>query len=779
MVAINLPVFYGMVPSVDKRLLADQNAQYAEGTWLYSGALDALPEKDSVHTLADPNARIAFRIPLNDDDPSYIYDGEWVEFDDSDTDFIKAPVSDDSFKRYYWTSPSQVPMYNTKARIIAGDPPWLLGIPQPGDLNVVVSGGVSATLISRAYIATLVTEYGEEGPASDPFVVDSAKIDALFTITIPAVDADDMGVDRNITKIRLYRTIVSSAGTVTYYLAVELDAKTTTQTIIDPYTNLVLQSETFDNASWTKLNTTVTANAIANPSGVLTADKLVETAVNATHTITSAAIAIASGAVVTSSIFVKAAERSTLQLRINGAGGTANVGVDLTAGTVTAPSVSGPFSAAEASIEELSSGWYRVNLTATTTGIVSVTMAVILGAIGADTYLGVLTNGLYIFGAQVTTNPLPQTYVATVAAVATYTLSDAVLSSNPILESTMWVGPGTLNGFVVMPNGILAGYRGNELVFSEPYRPHAWPAAYGLSLEFDIMGLGVVGSTLVICTKGNPMTASGVHPSVITTNKIAAFEPCTSKGSIVPTEEGCYYISPNGLILVNAGFAQNITKQYISKDKWSEYVERAKVNAGRFGTAYFAYLASVSGSFDDAFQQDMVQLDDGEGGMSGFMLDPSNNNIGFCHLTDDTIVKSIVNDAFSSEMMLIRGSQVQWLDFRPGYTRDTYIWKSKQFQTTEIKNFTAFKMWFDPSGTVPALAQNFDINQAFDPATQYGVVRIYADDEVIAAYEFRTPGELFRLPSGFKASFWEIEIEARVRVTKFQMATSVKELQVA
>jgi hypothetical protein len=49
---------------------------------------------------------------------------------------------------------------------------------------------------------------------------------------------------------------------------------------------------------------------------------------------------------------------------------------------------------------------------------------------------------------------------------------------------------------------------------------------------------------------------------------------------------------------------------------------------------------------------------------------------------------------------------------------------------------------------------------------------------LVSAQEIRVPGELHRLPSGFKASFWQIEIEARVKVKSFQMATSVKELQV-
>jgi hypothetical protein len=37
-------------------------------------------------------------------------------------------------------------------------------------------------------------------------------------------------------------------------------------------------------------------------------------------------------------------------------------------------------------------------------------------------------------------------------------------------------------------------------------------------------------------------------------------------------------------------------------------------------------------------------------------------------------------------------------------------------------------------------------------------------------------GELFRLPSGFKATFWQIEIEGNTQINSVEIATSAKEL---
>lgn len=590
MVAIKLPIFSGMVPSVDKHLLADANAQYSNNVWLYSGALDGLPVKEPLHTLVNPNATVAFRVPLPGNDPSYMYAGTWVEFENILTDFISAPVAADSFDRYYWASTTSEPMYNTRARIQAGLPPFRLGIPQAGTLSVTASGGVSATLVSRAYVATLVSEYGEEGPASDPFLI-NGKIDDTFHVVLPAVDPDWLGVTRNIKKIRLYRTIVSAQGTTTYYLVTEEDALVTTQTYDD-------------------------------------------------------------------------------------------------------------------------------------------------------------------------------------------TMTDAVLASQPILESTAWTEPPDLDGLIVMPNGIVAGFMDNELWFSEAYHPHAWPAAYALTLEFKIVGLGIINQTLVVCTEGNPITASGVNPASITTSKLAAFEPCLSKGSIVSTEEGVYYASPNGLILVNAGFAQNITKQFISKDQWTAIANEAKINAGRLGSAYYAFTGGVPKFVQEGvFQSNFVQTEISIGSAEGFMLDPTNNNVGFTYAKDSMDIKSVKNDALSGEVLVVRNGKVYWLDLRPGYDSEPYVWRSKVFQSPSLKNFSAYKIFlYDDDEFDFPNPVNYALDQEFDPATQLAIVRVFANGRLVSAHEIRKSGEVHRLPSGFKADFWEIEFEARVKIKSFQMATSVKEL---
>src|SRR4029077_14831314 len=104
--------------------------------------------------------------------------------------------------------------------------------------------------------------------------------------------------------------------------------------------------------------------------------------------------------------------------------------------------------------------------------------------------------------------------------IATLTYDDVLPNSlialNDQLPSIDWGPPPVdLKGMVKMANGMIAGFRDNEVWFCEPYRPHAWPAPYVLGVESQIVGLVVQQQSLVIMTVGWTSIATGISPDAM------------------------------------------------------------------------------------------------------------------------------------------------------------------------------------------------------------------------------------------------------------------------
>ena len=163
--------------------------------------------------------------------------------------------------------------------------------------------------------------------------------------------------------------------------------------------NLLTWAEQFDNAVWTKSNTTVTANAAIAPDGTNTADLLAENTANAVHL---ASCSLASlwpdNTSYTASVYVKAAGRSIFWMESRTKTPTFPlVFFDLTSGQVSSTA-----NGATGSIQAVGDGWYRCTLTANSlTGTFSPNILFGPALVsGSRTYTGDGTSGLFIWGAQ-------------------------------------------------------------------------------------------------------------------------------------------------------------------------------------------------------------------------------------------------------------------------------------------------------------------------------------------------------------------------------------------
>lgn len=367
------------------------------------------------------------------------------------------------------------------------------------------------------------------------------------------------------------------------------------------------------------------------------------------------------------------------------------------------------------------------------------------------------------------------TYVDTSASVT--------LTGNEVLQSTFWSGPPSdLTGMISMPNGIVAGFRKNEVWFCEPYRPHAWPTQYTVAVEYPVVGLGVIGQSLIVCTTGSPYAISGTNPAAMAISRISSNEPCTCRGSIVSTAMGVVYASPNGIVVAVPGAAQVVTKPIITKDYWGDPQTNVYLNSLRAAVldgAYYCWGSVLSGCFDaGAFDTAAFLQEDLTGAYTGAVIDTSNPRISYIRMLADAPTFNCFTDQWTGEVFLIRDGQVLWVDVTNTRPHGPYLWRSKVIQTPNKRNLAAMRVEFETYLGSPELnpAPNTAPVQTLAP-DQYGLVRVYADGVLRFTREIRVSGEAMRLPSGFKALDWEIEIEGNVKVTSVEVATSMRELR--
>lgn len=191
------------------------------------------------------------------------------------------------------------------------------------------------------------------------------------------------------------RITYTRASTASYY-----DGVTTSKA----EENLLIRSAEFDNATWGKTRSTVTANAVAAPDGTTTAESLDQASGQTSSGLASQYLVLTANSHVFS-VFAKANTKSKIFLRddFNGARST---WFDLSAGTVGTTNAGHT-----ASITSVGSSWYRCVIVFTST---AQTNQVIVGLADTDNSTTVTdSGGVYIWGAQLEQRTAVSAYTAT------------------------------------------------------------------------------------------------------------------------------------------------------------------------------------------------------------------------------------------------------------------------------------------------------------------------------------------------------------------------------
>jgi hypothetical protein len=374
--------------------------------------------------------------------------------------------------------------------------------------------------------------------------------------------------------------------------------------------------------------------------------------------------------------------------------------------------------------------------------------------------------------------------------------------------------PDNLKGLLAHPAGFLVGFAGNEIFCSVPYRSHAWPVEFILAVEHPIVGLAIYGNTLMVLTTSNPYYIGGSHPSNLSPTQSQSVEPCLSKRSIASTLQGVLYASPNGLVLFNEGGAQVVTNNLISKKEWQQQFIPQGIKAAQYGMQYLAFRDTSN----------------------GFEYSPAEPLGALSTIDHFKDIANVQTDRYEGTVIaLSNGIVYEWdnPDEQPIY----FTWRSKEFDFPRPLNFGACIVKAEPSNTELGISSLVGEQRTWNetriqrplnplgytpiagsrwamtptlgtpdfnstPANElegvdrrqypvggsplwflgirpgvdgYAFLRVFADRRLVATLVV-FPNTMMRLPSGFKAHYWQFELISNANTYSIAIAETGKEL---
>lgn len=205
-------------------------------------------------------------------------------------------------------------------------------------------------------------------------------------------------------------------------------------------TNLALQSSSFDNASWSKTASSVTANSTTSPSGILDADTYLADGGISQHRIEQT-LNVVNATTYSWSVYAKKNTNNFIQLTgfDSGFGTSVFANFDLNNGVVGSVGAG-----TTASITNVGNGWYRcaVNMTAITSGSSGVQVYLVTSASASRKELNTLSTSVFLWGAQLEAGAYATSYIPTTTASVTRN-ADSITRNNIYTNGLITASGGT------------------------------------------------------------------------------------------------------------------------------------------------------------------------------------------------------------------------------------------------------------------------------------------------------------------------------------------------
>lgn len=317
-----------------------------------------------------------------------------------------------------------------------------------------------------------------------------------------------------------------------------------------------------------------------------------------------------------------------------------------------------------------------------------------------------------------------------------YTFTDDVVGEElgESCPTLTWAEPhADMIGVVAMPGGITLGFRDRVLTPSEAFVPYAYPREYEIPLDFPIVGLGVLGQSAFVGTRGNPYIVTGTDPANLSTIKLDSNQACVSKRSIATVTGGVIYASPDGLCLCDGSSVRVVSEKWFNRDDWQALVPSSIKGVEHEGVYYAIYnTGTVRGCFAFDFQVNKL-----------WTLPLQASTLYVDRATDSLYA------AFGQTIYRVFG----------GITRRTGRWRSKVIRLDQPQSMS----WLHVDAVWPGSV----------------TVRIFVEGSASVWYSVAITGpEPVRLPPGIYTD-WQIEVEASIDVLSVMVASTTEELNAA
>lgn len=297
-------------------------------------------------------------------------------------------------------------------------------------------------------------------------------------------------------------------------------------------------------------------------------------------------------------------------------------------------------------------------------------------------------------------------------------------------SETWYPPPDDMQGLCMMANGIAVGFAGNEIIPSETWQPHAYPPQYRLVTDYPIVAIAAVGQGLVVATEGHPYLVSGAAPSALSMVKSESKQACVSKRSMVDMGDWAIWASPDGLVAAAPGGQPKvITAGLMKREQW-QALKPSSIHAYYWEGKYVAF-------YDTGAEQ------------GGFIFDPNvDNGIVFLDFYATAGHNDLENDAL---YLVVDGDIVEW----NAGSNLTQTWKSRIEEVKQPRNY----------GWGQVKAESYPVT-----------LKVYADGTLKHTQTVSSINP-FRLPSGFMAEEWELEVTGTAPVYEVMIAESAEDMQ--